>query len=154
MGTKFAEVEVNTDTGAVRVVRFTSSIGIGRVIFAKGAESQVRGGLFMGIGETLYQELYLDPTTGQQLNPNFHDFRIATMMEVPDQVDALWIEQNDPVAPFGAVGIGEPVLMAVSPAIANALSNALGGYRFRNLPITRADIVAGIQWAKANGKIQ
>jgi len=153
MGTKFAEVEVNTETGAARVVHFTSSIGLGRVIFAKGAESQVRGGLFMGIGETLYQELYLDPTTGQQLNPNFHDFRIATIMEVPDQVDALWIEQNDPIAPFGAVGIGEPVLMAVSPAIANALSNALGGYRFRTLPISREDIMAGIAWAKANGKI-
>jgi len=144
---------VNTDTGAVRVVHFTSCIGIGRVVFPKGAESQVRGGLFMGIGETLYQELYLDPTTGRQMNPNFHDFRIATMMESPDQVDALWVEQNDPVAPFGAVGIGEPVLMAVSPAIANALSNALGGYRFRTLPITREDVVAGIQWAKANGKI-
>jgi CO/xanthine dehydrogenase Mo-binding subunit len=134
-------------------VRFTSSIGLGRVVFAKGAESQVRGALFMGIGETLYQELYLDPTTGRQMNPNLHDFRIATMMETPDQVDALWIEQNDPIAPFGAVGIGEPVLMAVSPAIANALSNALGGYRFRNLPISREDIIAGIQWAKANGKL-
>ncbi|MDG6901423.1 MAG: xanthine dehydrogenase family protein molybdopterin-binding subunit [Nitrososphaerota archaeon] len=152
-GTKFAEVEVNIETGAARVVHFTSAIGIGRVVFPKGAESQVRGGLFMGIGETLYQELYLDPTTGQQLNPNFHDFRIATMMESPDQVDALWVEQNDPIAPFGAVGIGEPVLMAVSPAIANALSNALGGYRFRTLPITREEIVAGIQWARANGKI-
>ena len=152
-GTKFAEVEVNTETGAVRVVHFTSSIGIGRVIFAKGAESQVRGGLFMGIGETLYQELYLDPTTGRHLNPNFHDFRIATIMEAPDQVDALWIEQNDPVAPWGAVGIGEPVLMAVAPAIANALSNALGGYRFRTLPISREDIVAGIQWARANGTL-
>lgn len=152
-GTKFAEVEVNTDTGEVRVVRFTSSIGIGRVVFPKGAESQVRGGLFMGIGETLYQELYLDPTTGRQMNPNFHDFRVATMMESPDQVDALWIEQNDPIAPFGAVGIGEPVLMAVAPAIANALSNALGGYRFRTLPISREEIMAGIKWAKANGKI-
>ena len=153
MGTKLAEVEVNTDTGDVRVVQFTSSIGLGRVVFPRGAESQVRGGLFMGIGETLYQEVWLDPTTGGQMNPNFHDFKIPTVMEVPDQVDALWVEQNDPVAPFGAIGIGEPCLMAVSPAIANALSNALGGYRFRNLPISREDVIAGIQWAKANGKL-
>ena len=152
-GTKFAEVEVNTETGAVRIVRFTSSIGIGRVVFAKGAESQIRGGFFMGVGETLYQEVWLDPTTGQQMNPNFHDFRIATMMESPDQVDALWIEQNDPVAPFGAVGLGELALIAVSPAIANAVSNALGGYRFRSLPVSREDVIAGIQWAKANGKL-
>ena len=152
-GTKLAEVEVNTETGDVRLVHFTSSIGLGRTVFPKGAESQVRGGLFMGIGETLYQEVWLDPTTGGQMNPNFHDFKIPTVMEVPDQVDALWIEQNDPVAPFGAIGIGEPCLMAISPAIANALSNALGGYRFRTLPISREDIIAGIQWAKANGKL-
>ena len=152
-GTKLAEVEVNTDTGDVRVVHFTSSIGLGRVVFAKGAESQVRGGMFMGIGETLYQEVWLDPTTGGQMNPNFHDFKIPTVMEVPDQVDALWIEQVDPVAPFGAIGIGEPCLMAVSPAISNALSNALGGYRFRSLPISREEVIAGIQWAKANGKL-
>lgn len=152
-GTKFAEVEVNTDTGDVRVVHFTSSIGIGRVVFPIGAASQVRGGMFMGIGETLYQEVWLDPTTGQQMNPNFHDFRIPTVMESPDQVDALWIEQVDPVAPFGAVGIGEPCLMAISPAIGNALSNALGGYRFRSLPISREEVMAGIAWAKANGKL-
>lgn len=152
-GTKLAEVEVNTDTGAVRLVHFTSCIGLGRTVFPRGAESQVRGGLFMGIGETLYQEVWLDPTTGRQMNPNFHDFMIPTVMEVPDQVDALFIEQNDPVAPYGAIGIGEPCLMAVSPAIANALSNALGGYRFRTLPIAREDVIAGIKWAKANGKL-
>ena len=150
-GTKLMEVEVNTDTGDVRIVHFTSSIGLGRVVFPRGAESQVRGGMFMGIGETLYQEVWLDPTTGQQMNPNYHDFKIPTVMEVPDQVDALWIEQNDPIAPFGAIGIGEPCLMAISPAIGNALSNALGGYRFRSLPISREEVMAGIAWAKQNG---
>ena len=150
-GTKLMEVEVNTDTGDVRIVHFTSSIGLGRVVYPRGAESQVRRGKFMGIGETLYQEVWLDPTTGQQMNPNYHDFKIPTVMEVPDQVDALWIEQNDPIAPFGAIGIGEPCLMAISPAIGNALSNALGGYRFRSLPISREEVMAGIAWAKQNG---
>lgn len=150
-GTKFAEVEVNTETGEVRVVSYTSSIGIGRVVFPKGAESQVRGGLFMGIGETFYQELWVDPTTGRHLNPNFHDFKIPTIMEVPDSVTTLWEEQNDPVGPFGAKGLGELALMAVSPLLTNALSNALGGYRFNTLPVSRADVIAAIQWCKQNG---
>jgi CO/xanthine dehydrogenase Mo-binding subunit len=152
-GVKIAEVQVNIETAEVRVVNFSSGIDIGRVIFPKGAMSQVRGGLFMGIGETLYQELVNDPTTGSYTNPNFHDFKIPTIMEVPDNVTADWSEYGDKLGPFGAKGLGENTLIAVSPAIANALSNALGGYRFTSLPIRREDVVAAIQWAKQNKKI-
>ena len=107
----------------------------------------------MGLGETLYQELVLDPTTGSYTNPNFHDFRIPTIKELPDKVEAVWEEYVDPIGPFGAKGIGENVLIAVSPAIGNALSNALGGYRFLELPIGREDIIKALRWMKESGKL-
>jgi xanthine dehydrogenase YagR molybdenum-binding subunit len=153
-GAKFVEVEVDVETCYAHVVNLVSGMDIGRVIWWKGAESQVRGGfLGMGIGEALYQELWHDPTTGGYVNPNYHDFRIPTMMEVPDDIVATWEEYVDPVGPFGAKGIGENVLVASSPAISNALSNALGGYRFTRLPIAIEDIVTAVQWMKKEGKL-
>lgn len=153
-GAKFVELEVDVETGDVHVINYVSGMDIGRVIFWKGAESQVRGGFYgMGLGESLYQEMLHDPTTGTYINPNFHDFRVPTMMEVPDNVVATWEEYVDPIAPFGAKGIGENVLSAVSPAVANALTNALGGYRFTSLPITREMIMNAVQWMKEVGKL-
>ena len=152
-GTKFIELELDTETGDVHVTNYVTGNDIGQIIFARGAESQARGGFFMGYGEALLEELIIDPTTGSYLNPNFHDYRIATQLDAPDQVIPVWEQAGDPVAPFGAKGLGEHVLIGVSPTIANALSNALGGYRFTKLPITRQDIVEGIRWAKQNGKI-
>jgi CO/xanthine dehydrogenase Mo-binding subunit len=161
-GAKFFEVTVDTETADVHVVNYTLGMDLGKVIFPKGAMSQGSGGLFMGIGETLLQERWNDPTTGQNINPNFHDFRIATIMEMPtdvltngptpymDGTNYKWVEQIDPVGPYGAKGIGENCLIAVSPALANALSNALGGYPyFNSLPINKEQIVAGIQWARS-----
>jgi CO/xanthine dehydrogenase Mo-binding subunit len=152
-GGKFATVAVDTETAEVRVLNATVGIGIGRVIFRKGADSQLRGGFIQGIGEALFEEYDNDPTTGQIINYNYHDFRLPTQADSPDSITSVWGEYVDPVGPFGAVGIGENCSMAVSAAIANALSNAMGGYRFNTLPITKMDIVAGIQWMQANGKL-
>ncbi|HVP22436.1 MAG TPA: xanthine dehydrogenase family protein molybdopterin-binding subunit [Conexivisphaerales archaeon] len=153
-GAKLVEVEVDIETGASHVITYVSGMDIGKVIFAKGAESQVRGGFYgMGLGEANFQELLQDPTTGSYINPNFHDFRIPTIMETPDTVIPTWEEYVDPIGPFGAKGIGENVLIAVSPAVANALSNALGGYRFDHLPISREDVMKAIAWAKGANKL-
>jgi CO/xanthine dehydrogenase Mo-binding subunit len=153
-GAKFVELEVDIETGEVHVINYVSGIDIGRVIFWKGAQSQVRGGfLGMGMGEALYQHLLHDPTTGTYINPNFHDYEIPTIMETPDNIDATWEEYVDPIGPYGAKGIGENVLIAASPAIANALSNALGGYRFTKLPITLEEIVKAVQWMRQAGKL-
>jgi CO/xanthine dehydrogenase Mo-binding subunit len=153
-GGKFVELEVDTETGYVHVINYVSGIDIGRVIWWKGAESQVRGGfLGMGIGEALYQNLLHDPTTGSYINPNYHDYRIPTMMEVPDNIEATWEEYGDPVGPFGGKGIGENVLCCVSPAMLNALSNALGGYRFLKLPVGPEDIMNAVQWMKEAGRL-
>jgi CO/xanthine dehydrogenase Mo-binding subunit len=148
-GVKFFEVQVDIETAEVHVTNYTSSMDIGKVVFPKGATSQSHGGFFMGLGESLLTERWIDPTTGRDLNPNFHDFRIPTIMELPDVINTVWEEYNDPVGPYGAKGIGENVIICYSPAIANALSNALGGYRFDHLPISKVDIVDALTWMRS-----
>ena len=152
-GGKFVMVAVDVETAEVRVISAVVGMDIGRVIFAKGAESQVQGGFTQGIGEGLFEEFWNDPTTGRNTNYNFHDFRMATQMDVPDSITPVWVEYVDPVGPFGAKGIGENCSMAVSAAIANAVSNALGNYPFSTTPITKADIVTAIQWMKDKGML-
>jgi len=83
---------------------------------------------------------------------------MSTIMQTPNRALSLWSEYNDQFGPFGAVGIGENTLMAVSPTILNALSNAFPGYRaatggFTKLPQRREDIVQALQWMKLNGKL-
>ncbi|MEM0506732.1 MAG: xanthine dehydrogenase family protein molybdopterin-binding subunit [Thermosphaera sp.] len=155
-GAKFVEVEVDIETADVRIREYVMSLDIGRVIFWKGAISQARGGFVgMGLSQTFFEGVLRDPITGSYLNPNFHDYKVATIMEAPDpdKVKAIWEEYHDPISGFGEKGIGENVLIGVSPAIANALSNALGGYRFTKLPITKADIIEAIQWMRRTGRL-
>jgi CO/xanthine dehydrogenase Mo-binding subunit len=164
-GGKFFKVAVDIETAEVQILNYTAGMDIGKVIFYNGAMSQASGGLFMGLGESLFQERWNDPTTGQNINPNFHDFRIPTIMEIPQDVIAngpapymngtnyKWVEYIDPVGPYGGKGIGENCLIGVSAALANALSNAFGGYQFSQLPISKEDIVAAIQWARNQGLI-
>jgi CO/xanthine dehydrogenase Mo-binding subunit len=74
-------------------------------------------------------------------------------METPDRIDYHYEEYHDPISGFGEKGIGENVLTGVSPAIANALSNALGGYRFTKLPITKKDIMDAVAWMRRRGML-
>jgi CO/xanthine dehydrogenase Mo-binding subunit len=158
-GTKICEVEVDVDTADVRVINAVLGIGLGRVIFALGAEGQVQGGFIgEGIGESLYEEIINDSSTGLKysggiLNGDYLDFKVPTIMQAPDTAQAVYEEYVDQYGPFGAVGIGENCLTGCIPAILNALSNAMGGYRFTKTPVRKEDIVAALQWMKANGKL-
>jgi CO/xanthine dehydrogenase Mo-binding subunit len=87
-------------------------------------------------------------TNGVVENPNFYDYRIPTQMDVPDRIESLWVETNDPLGPFGAKGIGEPSLVPVAAAIANAIYNAVG-IRLHDMPFTPEKILAALE---ANGK--
>ena len=158
-GAKFIEVQVDTETADVRVVNSVSSMNLGRIIWNKGAYAQNEGGLIgMGIGQALYEEHVTDPTTGfvqsgSYLSPTFLDEKIPTIMEIPDTHTSVFYENPDPMGPYGAKGIGEPALTTTSSAIANALSNALGGYRFYKLPIRRENIVEALEWMQSQGKL-
>jgi len=158
-GTKICEVEIDVETADVRVINAVAGIGLGRVIFPLGAEGQVQGGFIgEGIGESFYEEMINDSSTGLKysgsyLNGDYLDFKVPTIMQAPDTVQAVYQEYVDPWGPFGAVGIGENCLTGVIPCILNAMSNALGGYRFTRTPVRKEDIVAALQWMKANGKL-
>ena len=81
------------------------------------------------------------------------DMKVPTIMQTPDTTMAVFEQTSDPAGPYGAKGIGELCLISSAPAIANALSNALGGYRFTSTPIRKEDIVAALQWMQTQGKL-
>jgi xanthine dehydrogenase molybdenum-binding subunit len=130
--TQVAEVEVDTDTGIVRVVRLTAVHDIGKVINRMGAEGQVQGGVVMGLGYALCEELQV--VEGKITNPTFREYRLVTSPEVPE-IDVNFVETDDPYGPYGAKGIAEAPAICTGPAIANAVYHATGK-RMTVLPIT------------------
>jgi xanthine dehydrogenase YagR molybdenum-binding subunit len=133
-GAMFAEVRVNAITGETRVSRFLGSFDCGRILNAKTASSQFRGGIIMGIGLALMEETQFDERNGRIMNPSLAEYHVPVHMDVPE-IDILWTDIPDPHAPAGARGIGEIGITGTGAAIANAVYNACGK-RIRELPIT------------------
>ncbi|MDB5714961.1 MAG: xanthine dehydrogenase family protein molybdopterin-binding subunit [Sphingomonadales bacterium] len=133
-GAMFCEVRVNTITGEVRVSRFLGSFDCGRILNAKTATSQFRGGIIMGIGMALMEETQFDERTGRVMNPSLAEYHVPVHMDVPE-IDVIWTDIPDPHTPMGAHGIGEIGITGVAAAVANAIYNATGK-RIRDLPIT------------------
>lgn len=131
-GTHVAEVEVDLETGVVRVLRLTAAHDVGRVINRLGIEGQIEGGIAQGIGYCLSEELKL--ADGCILNPNFTDYKLCTTTELPE-LDISFVETRDPSGPYGAKGVAESPLIPVAPAIANAVRHATG-VRITELPLT------------------
>ncbi len=123
---QFAEVEVDVETGRVRVVHITSAHDSGRIINPTLAESQLEGGIIMGLGYALFEERVLDARLGRVLNPTTHEYKIPTIADVP-VIDAFFVRSADVVANHtGARGIAEAPIIPTAPAIANAVADALG----------------------------
>jgi xanthine dehydrogenase molybdenum-binding subunit len=127
-----AEVEVDMDTGVVRVLRVTAAHDVGRVINRMGAEGQVHGGVVMGLGYALSEELQVKG--GRVMNPTFREYKLVTAPEVPE-IDITFVETEDPSGPYGAKGIGEAPSICTAAAVANAVRHATGGH-FTALPLT------------------
>ena len=125
-GAQFAEVEVDVETGVVRVVKIVAVHDSGRIINPALAESQLHGGIIQGTGYALFEERVVDHALGIPLNPNMHDYKIPTISDIPE-IDASFIDVADTVANhIGARGVAEPPIIPTAPAIANAVSDALG----------------------------
>ncbi len=139
--TQVAEVEVDLETGEVRVLRMTAAHDIGRVINRMGAEGQVHGGIVMGLGYALSEELHVEG--GRVTNPSFREYRLITSPEVPP-IDIAFVETLDPEGPYGAKGIGEAPAICTAPAVANAIRHATGG-RFTTLPLTAERVHAELR---------
>jgi xanthine dehydrogenase YagR molybdenum-binding subunit len=134
-GAQFAEVDVDVDTGVVRVLRIVAVHDAGRIINPTLAESQVEGGIIQGLGYALFEERVLDPATGRMLNANMHDYKIPTIGDVP-RIDVELLDVADPTANHtGARGLAEPPIIPTAPAIANAVANAIG-VEVLELPLT------------------
>ena len=130
----FCEVRVNVVTGELRVSRFLGSFDCGRILNAKTAASQFRGGIIMGLGLALMEEALFDERTGRIMNPSLADYHVPVHLDVPE-IDVIWTDEPDPRAPVGARGVGEIGITGVGAAVANAVFNATGK-RVRDLPIT------------------
>ena len=133
-GAMFCEVRVNAITGEIRVNRFLGSFDCGRILNAKTAASQFKGGIIMGLGLALMEEAQFDERTGRIMNPSLAEYHVPVHMDVPE-IEVMWTDEPDPRAPMGARGIGEIGITGVGAAVANAVYNATGK-RVRDLPIT------------------
>jgi CO/xanthine dehydrogenase Mo-binding subunit len=140
-GTHGVEVEVDKETGQVKILKYIAAHDVGRAINPMLLEGQVYGGATMGIGYALTEKLILQ--NGKVMNPNFLDYKILTAKDVPN-IEPIVIETNDEFGPFGAKGIGEPGLVPTAPAIANAIYDAVG-VRIKELPITPEKVLAALK---------
>ena len=127
-----AEVEVDPDTGQVKVLNYAAATDIGTVLNPMLAEGQVEGGIIQGLGYVLSETLLYDQ--GKPLNPNFSDYRLPTVGDVPPFQQAF-ADSYEPSGPFGAKGVGEIAIDCVTGLIANAIADACG-VRLKTLPLT------------------
>lgn len=130
----FCEVRVSAVTGEVRVSRLLGSFDCGRILNAKTAASQFRGGMIMGLGLALTEETLFDPRSGRIANASMAEYHVPVQMDVPE-IEVIWTDIPDPHTPMGARGVGEIGITGVGAAVANAVYNATGK-RVRDLPIT------------------
>lgn len=143
-----AEVEVNIETGEVRIVKLWDAHDIGKAINPQSVEAQIEGSLAMGIGYTFYEDLQFK--NGRVANPNFANYRLPRSIGMPP-MESIMVETNDPEGPFGAKGMGEASLLPTSAAIANAIDDAIG-VRIKNLPITPAKIIQALKEKEEKAK--
>lgn len=143
-GAHFAEVEVDTETGRIRVIKAVAVHEVGRVINRLTAESQVVGGITQGVSAALFEERLIDGNTGQMVNPNLQNYKIATSMDVPE-ILSIFVDLVDPrINNLGTKGLGEPPRIPISAAVANAVYNAIG-IHLREIPMTPDRVLKALQ---------
>jgi CO/xanthine dehydrogenase Mo-binding subunit len=143
-GSHGVEVQVDKETGKVKILKYVAAHDVGRAINPLLLEGQVYGGTAMGVGYALTERLILEK--GEVMNPNFRDYKMLTAKDVIP-IEPVIIETNDEAGPFGAKGIGEPGLVPSAPAIANAIYDAIG-VRIKELPMTPERVLKAIKEKK------
>jgi CO/xanthine dehydrogenase Mo-binding subunit len=141
-GANFAEVEVDTELGAVKILKFVAVHESGRIMNPLTAASQVKGGVAMGVGMALHENMIYDQRTGRPVVTGYYFDRVVTHLDAPD-VQVEFIEADDGYGPYGAKGIGEAGMITTPAAISNAVFNAIGR-RIKDLPITRDKILGAL----------
>lgn len=137
-GVQFAEVEVDTETGFVKVKKLLVVQDCGLVVNKLTCESQINGGVIMGLGYALYEQRVMDARTGFVLNPTLENYKLPGAADMPE-IEILLIDMRE----RGVIGVGEPCTVPTAAAIANAVANAIG-VRVPDLPITPDRVLAAL----------
>ena len=142
-----AEVAVNVETGAIKVLRNAMACDVGVAINPKIVEQQMDGGLVMGMGSAILEEIVMEQ--GAPINTNLVDYHPPTSITIPNlkDIETFIVDSHEPEGPYGAKGIGELTAGSIAPAIANAVYDAVG-IRIRNLPLSREKVLKAIAGKK------
>jgi 4-hydroxybenzoyl-CoA reductase subunit alpha len=142
--TQAAEVEVDPQTGRIRVLRMVTAHDCGRAINPMLVEGQLEGSVVGGMGQALYEDVVVEK--GQVMNPSFLDYGFPTFMEMPE-IEAIEVETDDPIGPYGAKEAGEGTQLSPAPAIVNAIYDAIG-VDFMELPVTPEKVLKALEEKK------
>jgi CO/xanthine dehydrogenase Mo-binding subunit len=141
-----AEVEVDSDTGKIKLLKYASAVDVGKALNPLACRQQLSGAAITGIGQAMFEEIAYD--NGQLINPNFIDYVLPSLGDMPAVIDPISVEVPHKNGPFGAKGIGESALIPVAPAIANAIYDAVG-VRIKDLPIKPEKIYLALEAIRA-----
>jgi xanthine dehydrogenase YagR molybdenum-binding subunit len=145
-GVQVVEVAVDVETGEVRVERVAAAHDVGRIINPLGARSQVEGGIIQGVGHTLSEQRLMDMETGRILTTSLDAYRMPTIADVPEIVCEFVDEPDEHLTSLGSKGLGEPPIIPIAAAIANAIRDATGA-DVHELPITREEMLRALREA-------
>ena len=145
-----AEVEVDTETGHVRIARLVTAVDCGRPVNPKIVETQISGAVLMHLGFTMFETMHID--AGQVTNASLADYKIPAMLDVPQVMQNEAVDSHLASGPFGAKGVGETATFCVSPAIANAIEDACG-VRLTSLPLTPEAVFRALR-VQANAPLE
>jgi len=143
-GVHVVEVAVDVETGEVQVERVAAIHDVGRIVNPLGASSQVEGGIIQGIGHTLSEERLLDPETGRVLTTSLDAYRMPTIADVPEIVCEFVDRPDEHLTNLGSKGLGEPPIVPIAAAIANAIRDATGA-DVHQLPISREEMLRALR---------
>jgi xanthine dehydrogenase YagR molybdenum-binding subunit len=150
-GVQVVEVGVDVETGEVRVERVAAAHDVGRIINPLGARSQVEGGIIQGIGHTLSEQRLMDLETGRILTTSLDAYRMPTIADVPEIVCEFVDEPDAHLTSLGSKGLGEPPIIPLAAAVANAIRDATGA-NVHELPITREEMLRALREAAEKAK--
>ena len=144
VGATAVEIAIDTETGHMKIERMINVADVGRSINPQIVETQLSGASIMQLGFTTTEKMEFD--AGQVTNASFADYKIPGMLDLPENMSSVVVDANQHNGPFGAKGVGESGTFGVSPAIANAVEDAIG-VRITSLPITPEKIYRAIRAA-------
>jgi CO/xanthine dehydrogenase Mo-binding subunit len=134
--TTFAEIELDVETGKLRIIDMLCVADCGTVLHPQGLANQIRGGQVMGIGLAMFERHVYDPKLGLPASTLLYQSKPPTYLDVPPDIAWGAVDQADPQNPVGVKGVGEPVLGSGAAAITSAISDALGGHLFNRTPVS------------------